>query len=394
VNVPVLGEGMTEVYWNGTTEVERGGAGFDVTNWYDYIAQAGDTASGGTSRWANAKLNGSYFVWIPRFAYKITYYTDASKTTISGTRTGFGKIDVLFMYGTSSTEYIDKATNTALSLPAGYKVHPAFTSDISKGGWDREISGIWIGKYEASHSDATSASRGSAGTIIVVPQVKPWDNVTIGNAYAKSLTYNTTLNSHMLKNSEWGAAAYLAYSKYGRNTSDITINSNNSGSASVGLSITGNAGASLNATASASTTAYNSPQGLLATTTGNISGVYDMKGGLSEFVACYWPNTSDGNFVSYGGNLVCIDGTSTKDYNSTKYSTVYSSSSAATGYIEGDGTYQTQWDGDMPGFFASSSGIILRGGPYDYGAYAGLFSTNGTTGSVANAYGFRICLIP
>ena len=28
--------------------------------------------------------NGSYWVWIPRFAYRITYYTDASQSVVKG----------------------------------------------------------------------------------------------------------------------------------------------------------------------------------------------------------------------------------------------------------------------------------------------------------------------
>lgn len=44
-------------------------------DWYNYVAQTGIT-DGKTSNWANAKTNDSnaYFVWIPRYAYKITYF--------------------------------------------------------------------------------------------------------------------------------------------------------------------------------------------------------------------------------------------------------------------------------------------------------------------------------
>ena len=41
-------------------------------DWYNYNEK----------RWANAVDNGSYFVWIPRFAYKIAYYSDSNYTSI------------------------------------------------------------------------------------------------------------------------------------------------------------------------------------------------------------------------------------------------------------------------------------------------------------------------
>ena len=44
-------------------------------SWYDYANR----------RWANAiNSDGSYFVWIPRFAYKITYYSSSSYSKAIG----------------------------------------------------------------------------------------------------------------------------------------------------------------------------------------------------------------------------------------------------------------------------------------------------------------------
>ena len=77
-----------------------------------------------------------------------------------------------------------------------------------------------------------------------------------------------------MKNDEWGAAAYLSRSKYGKND-EVTINSN-----------------SLYYTGGGSGNAYvnNVAQG----TTGNVYGVYDMSGGAWEYVAAY-VNNGDGN---------------------------------------------------------------------------------------------------
>ena len=85
VNSPQLMDGMTGVYW------DEKGQEVTVTadnqdNWYDYENQ----------KWANAKTkDGSYWVWIPRYAYKIE---SGCYTSTAGT------ITVKFLKETSKTE--------------------------------------------------------------------------------------------------------------------------------------------------------------------------------------------------------------------------------------------------------------------------------------------------
>ena len=43
--------------------------------------------------------------------------------------------------------------------------------------------------------------------------------------FIASYNYNRNLDSHMMKNTEWGVVAYLSHSKYGIN-SEININNN------------------------------------------------------------------------------------------------------------------------------------------------------------------------
>ena len=60
VNAPELIQGMTPVKWNGSQWVETT---TDDKEWYNYSKK----------QWANVRLaDGSTFVWIPRYAYKIT----------------------------------------------------------------------------------------------------------------------------------------------------------------------------------------------------------------------------------------------------------------------------------------------------------------------------------
>ena len=71
VNSPQLMEGMKGVYWDDSgTEIEVTES--NKNNWYNYDQQ----------KWANAKTeDGSYWVWIPRYAYKIESgcYTNTRK---------------------------------------------------------------------------------------------------------------------------------------------------------------------------------------------------------------------------------------------------------------------------------------------------------------------------
>src|SRR5699024_5953484 len=113
---------------------------------------------------------------------------------------------------------------TQTTADEGYIIHPAFTKDKANGGWTEELPGIWVGKYETSQSDAGTTNMGSSGIVQIKPNVTSWRGMTIGEMYEKAKAYSTELKSHMLKNSEWGAVAYLTHSKYGRNRTEIAIN--------------------------------------------------------------------------------------------------------------------------------------------------------------------------
>ena len=229
VNAPVLKDGMKLVTYNEETK------NWDTNNSssaYDYVAGEG-TEDNNSSKWANAKLTidgvDSYFVWIPRYAYKITYNED---------RIG-GIIDVKFLIGTTDQYYDDEGNlQTAKRATTGnedtsndYYVHPAFTNNVELGGWSEELTGIWVGKYESSLVDKTDKdniknietteengnillSENPNNAIAVQPGISSWRYCTIGNMYTNARLYAENLNSHMLKNSEWGAVAYLTYSRY------------------------------------------------------------------------------------------------------------------------------------------------------------------------------------
>ena len=388
VNAPKLTGNMKLVTFNSAdnTWVE------DTTkNAYSYV----DTSiaeNGNKSEWANAEVTvdgiTSYFVWIPRYAYKITYYTDENKTTESSTTTAYGTIDVKFIKGIGNIATdgtICKYANENPDVTKDYLVHPAFTKDANYGGgWDNELSGIWIGKYEASLANKADGSNivtddeetgnillsdNTNKTVVTKPGYSSWRYVTVGNMYTNALAYSTELKSHMLKNSEWGAVAYLTDSKYGRNGTEIGINQ------------------SLFFTGGGEETAYvtNAEQ----SSTGNVYGVYDLNGGAWERTASYY-NGSDVNTTNFnnGSSFASINAPS------NEYITAYSETIESIAYKYGDATYETRgWHSDDAGYEISEYPFFGRGGQHVHTDTAGVFCYNVGAGAAISTNSFRIALV-
>ena len=92
------------------------------------------------------------WVWIPRYAYKV----NASNQTF----------DIKFLIGTTDNYYDEngqiqtakrcKSENEQVDTTVGYTVHPAFTDETKihyrNGGWDKELTGIWVAKFEAGYA--------------------------------------------------------------------------------------------------------------------------------------------------------------------------------------------------------------------------------------------------
>ena len=371
VNAPVLKDGMELVTYNeetGNWETNNSSSA------YDYIAGEG-TEDNNKSKWANAKVTidgvDSYFVWIPRYAYKITY---KNKDNISEG----GTIDVKFLIGTTDNYYDEKgelkkaqrAVTGHEDTTSDYYVHPAFTNNVDLGGWDSELTGIWVGKYETARVDATSQTEGTDTKIKIQPGISSFRNETIGNMYTYARSYSTSLNSHMLKNSEWGAVAYLTHSQYGRNGAEVTMNNSSdyiTGSAQISNGTTNN---------------YKSEEGVLASSTGNITGIYDLSGGAYEVMAAY-----------YSGSSSLPNGSSFADSSSDEYSTAYEISNEIRDYKLGDATYETNgWNDDSDNLLNSYTGFFSRGGDYYSSFITGVFCFDRSDGSTVSNNSFRMCL--
>ena len=356
--------------------------------WYDYDAK----------EWANAVVLNSgvtknvgdevteeeislWYVWIPRYKYTIFNGNNGSAAA--------QLINVTFESGVSRTGTVTCSDNadgseTCSTITNGTSTytHPAFKFG------NTELTGFWVGKFEISTTDsacnssASSANCNKVLTMTIKPNVSSWRNATISNHFTSIQNAKTTYginnaDSHMMKNMEWGAVAYLKQSKYGLGTTDIAVNTNSSYYTGGGQS-----------------DAYKTK--VAQSTTGNIYGVYDMSGGAWEYVMGNMKNSSNAFYSSNAGFTTAPD---SKYYDSYKYDSS-SNTTHARGKL-GDATKETLatfgsgtggWYSDYALFPVSSISWLLRGGNYNGGSSAGVFRFGGHDGGGLSSYSARAVL--
>lgn len=381
-------------------ESENGTKNFAPNNWYDYTQ--------GVNHWANVKTTGGgndcYWVWIPRYAYKVPTRSSTAET-----------IEIKFLKDNTNIPIGEttEITNTT-PTPGTWVVHPAFTN-AGNGGFGN-LTGIWVAKFEASSSNVSVATvetdlatTGGGDTnslqVRVIPNVTSWRGITVNNIFTvcgnltetgNSLENTTNLNSHMMKNTEWGACAYLSRSVYGIN-GEVWNNPyyNNTTNYSPITGLCGNkTNGKDNATTNMSNTVkYNEIGGGNASTTGNVYGIYDMAGGAWEYVAGI-----------YTGGVSNDNRSKLWDSNNSKYVDKYTNTtgSQSTYYGNtdkyGDAVYETSssgssdtgsWDSSKSYFPVSSYPVFLRGGHAYYVSNAGVFAFSYHAGAANTDYSFR-----
>ena len=420
VNRPQLATGMTRIMFNDPTDsksgtvIKDGENGWTQNDWYDYTESA--------KKWANVMTkDGSMWVWIPRYAYKI----NADKS-----------MDIKFLVGTSNKWY-NPETKQVEDLPTDYKIHPCFQNGsktgYKNGEWKDEIRGIWVAKFEAGFPDDKSAPKTSSITDMEnsyypvfqgQKYVYNYINISFRYLLAKSLNENnnpygltSNTDSHLMKNSEWGATAYLSYSKYGKtggtyNTdkevyiNNVTLKGVINSVRGTGVyAVTGYAGSSKSAGTNAITDnklketvkgtlesyAWYTKKGTEASTTGNIYGVYDMSGG-AEYTAAYikMENNSTllGFLKDYGSAFVFKNVEKTEFTGNTPYVTEYPEYTDGNmkeelekigrygdGYLETWGWFEDWTNNDTSGSF------MTRGAYCDSTSRAGVFAFDDDSGT-------------
>ena len=216
VSRPQLEENMIPVIYN--EETSSWVKADDKSHWYNYseknwanavvVNEYKSTEQNSKSRYeyVNAPAGTpilesdilGYFVWIPRFRYQL-FESSSEK-----------EINIVF-------ESVATPKSTGISKNQ-WLTHPAFTYN------NRELSGIWIGKYEASTQNNN----------IILKTNTPLTNIDYVEANKKAISMTNekniygfkNVNTHMTRNSEWGALAYLTNSIYGNNENNSSTGNN------------------------------------------------------------------------------------------------------------------------------------------------------------------------
>ena len=232
-----------------------------------------------------------------------------------------------------------------------WATHPAFTLG------PKELNGFWIAKFEPTGDDkqptflpgqrimtwdTSTTDYGRKYTTSTTVGVKDLNNVGGNTDFTPPAQNNNNLaefSSRMIRSKEWGAVAYLSSSKYGAGVNKVQPNAffldnngadlkNNKpmfskygvdegggntsymfsnmisgcGPANAGdfkgvYNDYGTLGTQDACSRSNPQRSYNGSLGQLASTTGNIYGVYDMVGGGSEYVAATYGTDKDHSFM-------------------------------------------------------------------------------------------------
>ena len=377
--------------------------------WYNYSKQewanavilnggvtknVGDTVVVPTDSSTTSEVK-AMLVWIPRFEYHIEgeYGTHLDGTT--GTQALPGQIEVKFI-----------PRNKTIA-DANYVLHPAFTWDDNNDGTitaKENISGIWVGKFETT---------GTGTEPTVLPNLTSLVKQNVNSQFNTALKLKNyldnvgTTDSHMMKNSEWGAVAYLSQSIYGKYGNELytgyykQVYKNDSSQFYTGRS---SGVGSQDSSSASGTCLYNDITdrgtgtgscGGGASTTGNITGVYDMSGGAYEYVMGYLTTANKSLF-----------GANNKDQNAwtttpaSKYYDAYTNTSPSKacneGVCYGQALSETSgWSNNAHTFVYSEYPWILRGGSYQASPAPGLFSYDRGVGNQYNYYSFRtVFLMP
>ena len=410
-NKPKLDSGMTPVIYDKALEKWKT-VDENSGDWYDY---ASDKA-----QWANVMLQdglvvnadgtideanmGSMFVWIPRYMYQIpaeNYHTEQE-----------GEIKIKFLKGT--TNVATDGTNVKIANASGgdnWNVHPAFCdgrkNDYANGEWDKEITGIWVAKFEASSSNP-SASSGGGNTaeldVKVLPNVATWRGISPSNIYTvcKNMTANANMyglsnnaDAHLIKNSEWGMAVYLTQSAHGQKRDGAYGEVWNNPK----VYVTGYSGSDANVIDSTTEGLYmyNEDNGVKASTTSNIYGIYDMSGGVWDKVAVFSDRQTKESSVE---KLLDAEKKYCEIYKTSETDTFqenYDANSARYGNAMFEtssiGTGTRSWQNNFSDAHGGSNLVFARGGRYGNNSQ-GIFAFYASSGShIGGAYGFRPVIV-
>jgi hypothetical protein len=267
-------------------------------------------------------------------------------------------------------------------------------------------------------------------------------NTITNNTNTNTMNFNS-YNSTQMKNDEWGAVAYLSNSAYGTTgAGNAIVYSNGYYNSNVSSSGTCTV---INVTTDTSTTAtgclfvtgagpvadqsdrynatlyqYHTTIGQQASTTGNIYGIYDIAGGVSEYImgnlnstgsiyigtipnADYY-NNYPGSGTRGGANgsgLFCTATDNSSTGCDSKYVYFGNNQKCNWATCGGHALHETKrvqsvssldqsWGWDSSRFVYSDYPWFMRGGSSVDGSYAGVFASSNSAGGAGAVASFRV----
>lgn len=283
-----------------------------------------------------------FYVWIPSYKYILFNVNRIGKEkTIS-----------------ISFEKSNLENKTETYSNGQWYMHPAFIDN-----------GFWVSKFESSAPEKTECYNDNSvyscnkENIIIysLPNKNSLKNISISNAHLIALNMTKkgniygldNINSHVITNLEWGAIAYLTNSKYGINTNLYRSSDD-----------------------------YKT--NLTASTTGNITGVFDMAGKNIEMVMANYNKDAgkdkkdNSGFKDFGN----VDWPNYIDY----YKGITSKSR-----IIGDATGETEkWYDSQNEFVNGEKPFMIRGGVMNN--ISSIYNFSNSTGSPNENTTFRVVL--
>ena len=377
-------EHMIPVKYTGNTTTPRWEVVTDAelednpANWFSYTADKKQWANAVTvtesslQEYLNAEKGSNqhyevdnddilgYWVYIPRYAYEVMR-RDAIDAPITTPETFDIKFEV-----SGDVKKVPVRTCSTVSSHRDYRscngvnrsygnetgttwaTHPAFTFG------EEELNGFWVGKFlttgEISAPTVKPNQQANLGNTAgeyyaAAKSIGKEDKNNVGGSLVSGISYNSHnmvyTSSTLVRNSEWGATAYLAMSKFGQGdinniyankaggSDGVTRNTDRDGDAQTSgaqYGITGcgaltlddpskwaslyNDGTRLNVSRYESATAcstentqrsYNGTYGVVSSTTGNVYGLYDFNASSRTYVAA---NLTSSNLFTTSNSTV------------------------------------------------------------------------------------------
>ena len=403
-NIPELATGMIPIYYDDTTMKVA-----DTSReWYNYAEH----------EWANAVL-----VDTSNSTIKNKYFNDdmSLKTTAVGQTVDMSEVQQMYVWipryryqlwnvnnGSSDPQAINivfedkNTTKNTGSQNGDWLTHPAFTFGTE------ELNGIWVGKFENS---------GDTSNITIKPNMASIASTNVSTMFNATRAVESSsllgldakqVDTHMMKDTEWGAVAYLYSSIYGTYNADqscisrgceVWINNVSSNGAWNGTKYTGCAAQGVSSGPVTGTSCESGRgwdgAGVNASTTGNMYGIYDMSGGNWEYTMSVMQQSNGTPQIQSSGFSSMPD---SKYYNTYPYGTSELEHSRGTIGTATKETLKTvgngygAWNKDRSGLVNSSYAWAPRGGGADDTTVAGVFAFADNTGGADASIGFRLVL--